>query len=490
MTQSTSTTPKMHQGATRDMLIWAVVILFLIGGGWWWLQNMEKSWMPEIRPMEQYRKQPMLAASRLLEQRGFQINEVDALSLEAIDRAPNGTLIISNNDGTMSREQAQRLLNWVSRGNTLITFPQMRDVLPKLKKPETSEAGKEEQKEDEKENDDAAEAEKRRITPYLQPQTRRYNASMQDPISEYLGLATNFSNSTRGNTIPQVKTESNPASSADSVATNNDEVDEDYDEEESAEAAQLSALAQNQNLVTYVPSNESFVQLPHVNRPVQITRSSMGLYSFQAGPKAIYQDEDASQLRLYQHGKGKIIAMPQNIFVGHSLKWNDNAQFLLDCATLNDKAKVFTIVKGLRLATWRELLWQNFYYSLLVLAALILLWSWRGIRRFGLLLPEMELERRALSEHIDASARWAWTTAEGRQQLIEAARKACYETLRRRAPELLRLSEQEMLQAIANHTAMNLADLSQAWQGNAASTPIQFTRQIQLLQQLRAHYER
>lgn len=499
MTQATTNAKKMVQGGNKDLLIWSVLIILCLGGGWWWFQNMERSWLPEIRTMERYRKQPMLAASRLLAQRGYRVHEVDSLSLEAIDQAPNGTLIISNNDGTMSREQAQHLLAWVGKGNTLITFPQMRAEFPTPKKEEPVDESEDEKK------DKEADVERRRITPFMTPLARRYNPSMQDPIADYLGIASNYRQQIRPNAA--VTPSANPASASASQENKtaartgdqtspqtdeqevedeayNDEDEHDYDEE-------IAQLIKDKGLTTYVDSNKVQVQLPHVNRPLQITRTSMAMFNFKNGPRSVYQDQDGSQLRLYQHGKGHIIAMPQNIFVGHSLKWNDNGQFLLDCASLNNNNnKDFTIIKGLRLVSWYELLWQNFMFCILTLTTLILLWSWRGSRRFGLLLPEMNLERRSLLEHIDASARWAWTTANGRQQLVDAARIACQETLRRRAPELLRLAEPEMLEVLASQTGIELASLTQAWRHKAASTPLSFTKQIQLLQQLRSHYER
>lgn len=216
----------------------------------------------------------------------------------------------------------------------------------------------------------------------------------------------------------------------------------------------------------------------------------MNLISFKRGPKAWYQADGGASVRVYQYGKGHIIAMPQNIFTGHSLKANDNAQFLLDCVSLNSQAKNFTIIKGLKLARWYELVWDYFLYAVLTVFLLLSLWAWRASRRFGLLLPEMNIERRSLLEHIDASARWAWTTSIGREQLLEAARQACRASLQRRAPELLRLAQEDMLQRIATQTGLDATALSFAWQGPAANNPLQFTRQIQHLQQLRTHYER
>ncbi|MBC3881857.1 DUF4350 domain-containing protein [Undibacterium sp. LX40W] len=492
MSQNSYSKSAMGHRTALDYLLWGGLLLLCLGGGWWWLQNMEKSWQPELRQLENYRKQPMLAALRLLEQHGHKINEVDYLSTEAIDKAPNGTLIISNNDGTMSRDQSQHLLNWVERGNTLITFPQMRYEPPKPTKTAVEEAEEEQAK---KKTDEDL----RKITPYLEPQSRRFNTSMQDPIGDYLGLAsvyqyrgsaTNAKTNAANNadTVPPpAETSASAASSAEDEYV--DDYEEDYDDDEEA-GTSPSVMVQNQNLNTYVDSAKVWVQLPHVTRPVQITKPSMVMYSFKRGPKPIYQADNGSHLRVYQHGKGHIIAMPQNIFIGHHLKWDDNAQLLLDCASLNAKFTNFTVIKGLKLAPWYELLWQNFSIALLGLTALILLWSWRGARRFGLLLPEMMLERRSLLEHIEASARWAWTTETGRQRLLEAARVALQEILRRRAPELLRLATPEMFEVMTTQTGLDRASLILAWQEPASRSPHQFTRQIQLLQQLRAHYER
>ena len=488
MSQSRYSKVSMGHRTALDYLLWGGLIVLCLGGGWWWLKNMEKAWQPELRQLENYRKQPMLAAVRLLQQRGYKVNEVDYLNVAAIDKAANGTLILSNNDGTMSREQSQHLLNWVERGNTLITFPQMRYEPPKTTKTKVEEAVENQAQKE-------ADEELHKIKPYLEPQARRFNTSMQDPISDYLGLASVYqyrngatkAANTAETTAPPVDTSASAASSPEDQYV--DDYEEDYDEEEEVNTAP-SVLAQNQNLRTYVDSAKVWVQLPHVTRPVQITKPSMVMYSFKRGPKPIYQTENAGYLRVYQHGKGHIIVLPQNIFIGHHLKWDDNAQLLLDSASLNDKFKNFTVIKSLKLAPWYELLWQNFAAALLVLSALILLWSWRGIPRFGLMLPEMTLERRSLLEHIEASARWAWTSETGRQQLLEAARTALQDTLRRRAPELLRLAAPEMFEVMTTQTGVDRASLILAWQEPASKTPHSFTRQIQLLQQLRAHYER
>ena len=138
---------------------------------------------------------------------------------------------------------------------------------------------------------------------------------------------------------------------------------------------------------------------------------------------------------------------------------------------------------------WPELVWKYFSLAVISLGLLIILWAWRKARRFGgAILPEPNLERRSLLEHIDASARWAWTTAIGRQNMLDAARAACKETASR-APER-RLNTTEQIHELASQSGLDAQALANAWLDSAAAHPLQFTKQIQLLQRLRAHYER
>ncbi|MBY0573037.1 MAG: hypothetical protein K2P84_05105, partial [Undibacterium sp.] len=60
---------------------------------------------------------------------------------------------------------------------------------------------------------------------------------------------------------------------------------------------------------------------------------------------------------------------------------------------------------------------------------------------------------------------------------------------KKRAPELLRLSNEDQVTRLAAELGVNSTELAHAWLDAPASTPLGFTRQIQLLQQLRKHYE-
>lgn len=500
---SSMTSRELAQGRfeTRDLIIWGLMVLLCLGCGWWWLQNMERKWQPTFNNLEEYRKHPMLAAQRLAQLNGYQIKEFEHFSIEAVDKAGRGSLIISNNDGVMNNEQRDALLAWVAKGNTLITFPQIRyQVAPEAAEKKSREEVKKIVKGEA--HDPVAEESEA----LFEPSGRRVDNNMQDPIGEYLGVYTYNPKLARiasaQATLPTA--ESQAASASQASPSENAYEDDDYDDEEEWEdqAATASsttsdnmqaAAAPTEQQVSLVPTlgnNQSFVRLPHTGRGLIVSRGPLRLVGFKRGQTPLYQADDGTSLRFYQVGKGKIVVMPQNIFTHHSLQRDDNAQLLLDLLSLTPDGKQFTIIKNLKAMHWPELVWKYFSLAVISLGLLIILWTWRNARRFGAILPEPNLERRSLLEHIDASARWAWTTAIGRQNLLDAARAACKESLRRRAPELLRLNTTELIQELASQSSLDAQALANAWLDSAAAHPLQFTKQIQLLQRLRAHYER
>jgi hypothetical protein len=156
---------------------------------------------------------------------------------------------------------------------------------------------------------------------------------------------------------------------------------------------------------------------------------------------------------------------------------------------LNSKNQGVTIVQRLKIPTWYELLWNAFPVALCLLAISIALLFWRTVTRFGPLLPETSWERRSLMEHIEASGRWSWSTAIGRDLLLTAVRTSTKQVLKKRAPELQNLSTNDQLLRLAQICQLDHEHLAHAWHDAASSNPHLFTRQIQHLQQLRAHYE-
>jgi hypothetical protein len=74
--------------------------------------------------------------------------------------------------------------------------------------------------------------------------------------------------------------------------------------------------------------------------------------------------------------------------------------------------------------------------------------------------------------------------------LLAAVRADVEAVLFRHLPQLRRLPDEARHQQIAEHHALPLADVVFALQAPAASLPVEFTRQIHLLQLMRQHHER
>jgi len=162
----------------------------------------------------------------------------------------------------------------------------------------------------------------------------------------------------------------------------------------------------------------------------------------------------------------------------------------LGLTDFDDRARRVTIVKHLDSPAWYSVLWAMFPQSLLAFAVALILLGWAAVRRFGPLLPEPNLLRRSMLEHVEASSRWLWKSDKGREILLDAARATTMKILMRRIPQLHGKSEQEKVVLLAEQTGLLQSDIDVALHNIAASRPQEFTRQIQTLQRLRKHYER
>lgn len=107
----------------REILLYALAAVLIAAGTWWWYDTFEKGWETRPYTSKEARKNPMLAASRLLTQHGYAVQTQPVLRDALLKFLPAGTLIISENAGVMNEKDADKLLLWVQRGNTLILSP-------------------------------------------------------------------------------------------------------------------------------------------------------------------------------------------------------------------------------------------------------------------------------------------------------------------------------------------------------------------------------
>lgn len=432
MSQARSAVEKRRQFLVA--LLWIALAILIAWGIWWWVGNMHQVWRAKPNPSEALQKNPMLAATRLFEKSGYQIQQEAILSENFIRHALPGTMIIANTDGLMSQEQSQLLLAWVARGNTLISFPKIKQSPKSVKEVKfPSDEDEAEPEEETAQSPNSAETRSQRVA----------TGHLRDPIGEFLGVTTVF------------------------------------DQTQSTHAQD-----------TTTQSAHVILNLPNIGHLLQLRKTSWQLTSTEKGKTPLYSDDSAQVLRVYTHGTGHIVLMSENLFELQELRYFDHAEVLLALTAINQPHKNVSIVQRLKISTWYELLWQAFPMAICLLALTILLSAWRAVSRFGPLLPELSVQRRSLMEHVEASARWGWSSDLGRRQLLSAARTACHQSMQRHAPELLNLTIGDLITQLAQETSFSQEQLQLALQSNVSKLPPVFTRQIQILQQLRMHYER
>jgi len=408
---------------------------------------------------------PMLAVTRILTQRDYTVRKQDTLTLALGQTLPKGTIFLSDSSGRLTQEQLEELLAWVGEGNVLITKPKFGGY-PSDKSVIIDERDLESDSEDyHSENDETDEYEQDTQNYQLEDGDKGYVSA--DPLSDYLGVFLEYA----GGKSHELEKPADHSASADTLE---DETQEDE--------------AQQEPTITKRSFTE--IALPSVAYPLQFAQSDTVLNSEAEYEAPKFADSHGGHMRIYAEGHGYIVLLNQNNYQNEVLQHLDHGELFWHLLQLNPGHKQLLIVDHLEMPTWYQALWSNFYYTLIAAIIALLLILWRAMRRFGPLLPEPALERRAQMEHVLASARWLWRLPQGRQNLLSAAQADTLALILRRAPELARLSEDDKWQRIARDCVLPPERIKQAFSEQVGAHPNYFTQQIQTLQQLRKHYER
>ncbi|MDM5177128.1 hypothetical protein PO883_07955 [Massilia sp. DJPM01] len=460
--------------------ILSVLALVALGalGTWCWYDQMELRWESRYYRSEAAMKDRMLAATLLLRRNGQVVNGVGSLGELVLPKVAGGTMILSGASGTALPGQAQEILDWVRRGNTLIAEPRSlttaeeaalaalepaseeedEEEEAEAKPASASAQDKDESKANEDDEDEDDEDEDEDEEPTRAVRSPFTAVAEGDPLTDRFGA--------RGRRDAKAcKCRTRPA-------------DEDKDKPEAIAAARRER-----------DKTVSHVILPGKTHALELDGSSRELVSLPKAVAPLWSDDDGGAVRVYREGKGQVVLLATDYFDNGSLDERDHAELLLALAELAPGRHV-TIVRNLNVLPWYKALWRNYSLFLVSLAVGVALMFWAAVRRFGPIVPAPKAERRSLIEHIDASGAWLWKAEGGRQLLLEAARDDTLALIRRRAPALFRMPENQLWATLARDCALPEADVSEALQQDAASHVTRFTRQIRTLQELRNHYER
>jgi len=427
----------------RYILLIALLAAALAGGGYeLWNVLFHKVWRGEVYTSDEAAKNQMLAATRLLEARGHKVRVEPMLNYQLLNKLPDGVLLLSPYARQPDERQAALLLDWVRRGNTLIMTPGWVQN-----------------------TDDKAD----------QPQA--ISEQLPDPLGKHFGVA--MSGRTRIDETCRI--DPLEAKLRAKRAAAKKEQGNDDEEDQPAQPTPPARLV--------------CLNAPGAANTIELRRQSDALQRFEGkGPAPLWGDTHELAVLLYAEGRGKVAMVAsdgvENYFDNHSLRQFDHAELLLLLAGQGGASEPVLLVQHNETVGWAAWLWQHCRPVLFGLAALLLLWTWNATRRFGPLLPAPASTRRALIEHIEASGRWLWKLPQGRSLLLEAVRKRTLQQLLRRLPELHALDGNERARRLARLSKLPEAQVSDALLGAPAARAADFTRQISILQQLRAHHER
>jgi len=445
--------PKQYLGKTLLGLLCLIGLAFFI-----WLNFMqEREWKTAHYQSDEAARNPYLASQLWLEQHAHPVHKIPAFNKTELSKFKSGTLLYGATNNAMTASLAQDVLKWVEQGNTLIMTPTYHVS-----------AGKDEQAGEQAGEQDAAsktqtsaEAEEDEIEQHPTPEKGHVEELELDPIAAYFGVALEFYSGKRKPQKSKVEERIKPVPFKEEPEV----VKTMRESHVKKQEMYLPGLAYNLNIQFY----ESF------------------LINYKDMPELLLYDQSKQLVQAHPHGKGRVIFLASNYFQNHSLNRLDHAELLLHL--IPAKQTVY-LVNDVEAAPWWRLLWQHYFMPLIALMFLSALWFWRVKSRFGSLLPDPQVDRRAVLEHIRACGRWMWQSKTGRQTLLDAMRLDVRQLLQRRAPDVLVLSDEEQVQRLAQAAGISQQNLKFAYLETVANNSKDFTLQIKILKLIRTHYER
>ncbi|MBV8659076.1 MAG: DUF4350 domain-containing protein [Burkholderiales bacterium] len=382
-----------------------LVFIILVGlAVWWWQDNMERRTEAVAYTSEDARKDPHLAARRLLQSIGVRTQPARSLAEMLAHPNTTGVVLIGRRNGAITPDQGEALLNWVEEGGILLTTVPL----------------------------------------------KRDDESSKDPIAAAYQVQSQLAVAKRAQDIASMS--STPVNLV------------------------LPAPIAHPLVLAAAPKNPPL--------PVILLRQGKD------APQPLWQDAQGQHIMAFEHGDGLVIVLDYDRFAGNELIRQDHGELLVSLVHLQPNRRSVTFVETLDVPHWQTLLWENAPALILSTALLLALLLWRGLMRFGPILADPTLDRRAVTEHIDASARWLWLRAPGRHALLKAVRTAVLDRYKRRFPALATLGPAALANRLAAMHNLPIADIETALNLPPADTLQGFTQQIMTLQLLRKHHER
>jgi len=227
------------------------------------------------------------------------------------------------------------------------------------------------------------------------------------------------------------------------------------------------------------------VSLPGNDTQYRFQRSGNGLSS--SLPKPVWQagpTEMRSTLLHFAWGRGQITVLDDLRFLDNRRVGDfDHAELIWALLQQYQPQGELRLASRMEIPTLWQWLAESAWMVLISAAALIALWLWRIIPRFGGTLATPVSERRDLTQHLAAIGRSVWREG-GIAHWQAVVRQAIQKRLALRHPYLKRQDASEQRIALAKLAACKAKDIASALTPGQAQTRDQFTKAMQTLQRL------
>lgn len=229
------------------------------------------------------------------------------------------------------------------------------------------------------------------------------------------------------------------------------------------------------------------VPVPGAARPLAVERIANGLVAGKDRP--VWQAElepgqAQAQVLHYARGRGQITVFDCFCaFINGNIGRYDHAEVMWSLLSAYQPKGPVWLAARLKVPTLWEWLAGSAWMALVSGAALVLLWLWRIVPRFGGVRRLPAPERRGLTEHLSAVGRAVWREG-GLAHWLAVVRQALLARIARRHPYILQLPAAERAAALARLSGMSTARVHQALEGRGATSLHAFTDTVRALQQL------
>jgi hypothetical protein len=258
------------------------------------------------------------------------------------------------------------------------------------------------------------------------------------------------------------------------------------EEEENGEEASDMPGLDSGAVDSFVPPDA--IELPGRQEPLMVSADprAFAWELIDTAGRAVWAVPGNEHYRLLQYelGRGVITVLRSASFLTNEhIGEFDNAEFVWRLATWGGRRGETWIVYGNKVPGLLSIILAHGWMVLISLGALLIAWLLRHITYLGPSHPQPTLPRRSVMEHVDASGRYLWRHAHGRD-LIANVQSLVLSRAAKRAADWRQLPDSDRHQRIAELSSLPADEVRAALREIVPANRHQFVSAIQRLERI------